>query len=97
MQPESKSASLVGLMFLQGQWSTERGTILAQVAPDHYLVRSLNGMDDKSAKVVGVGDMKHWRFFENEAELEEWVATHFEAPNDTREARNGKPDDFVPF
>jgi hypothetical protein len=65
-------SSLVGLSFVQGHWRSERGTILAQVAPEHYLVGSSNP-EDKSIRVVDVRDMKPWKFFKAEAELEQWI------------------------
>jgi hypothetical protein len=73
-------SNLVGLSFVQGHWRSERGTILAQVAPEHYLVRSSNP-EDKSIRVVDVRDMKSWKFFSAEAELKQWIDKHSEEQN----------------
>jgi hypothetical protein len=70
-------SSLVGLSFVQGHWRSQRGTILAQVNSKHYLVRSSNP-EDKSIRVVDVRDMKSWKLFRAETELEQWIDKHSE-------------------
>jgi hypothetical protein len=78
--PSSNLQSLVGLCFIKGGHS-ERGAILAQVDPEHYLVHHLpeEGQQDKvkPARVISVREMGDWRFFESEADLNEWA--NFEA------------------
>jgi hypothetical protein len=62
--------TLVGMVFLESQYSGRRGTVLAQVASEHYLVRSLDRAEGTSANVVPVSDMKSWKFFDSRADLE---------------------------
>jgi hypothetical protein len=64
--------SLVGLCFLKAGHS-ERGAILAQVEPEHYLAHPLleDGQQDKVKPARR--EMGDYRFFETEADLNEWA------------------------
>jgi hypothetical protein len=63
--------SLIGFLCVQGQWqSDERGVVVAQVAPEHYLVQSLETAAHHAAKVVSVSDMKSWHFFRSHDDLD---------------------------
>jgi hypothetical protein len=64
--------------------------VLGQVAPEYYLVRSLDDDEANSATVVPFSDMKSWRFFDSQADLEAWTEIH---PVPTGEFTDGEQED----
>jgi hypothetical protein len=64
--------------------NADRGVVVAQVAPEHYLFQSLETAAHNAAKVVSVGNMQSCCFFQSHDDLDAWTSTEPE-PDFTQE------------